>query len=76
MVSACVLVCCNPGSYNEVAEAMGNMVGVKRAFGVVGRWDVVSELEATSLKTLREVVMKIHDLPGVRVTETLVEVPL
>ena len=76
MVSACVLVCCNPGMFNEVAEAMGNMAGVKRAFGAVGRWDVVSELKATDLETLRDVVMKIHDLPGVRVTETLVEVPL
>lgn len=76
MVSACVLVCCNPGRFNEVAGTIRNISGVKRAFGAIGRWDVIFEVEASDLKTLRDVVMNVHDLPGVRVTETLVEVSL
>lgn len=46
--------------------------GVKRAFGVHGRWDAVAEIEVADHKILGETVLKFHGLPGVRATETLI----
>jgi len=72
MVLACILVCCQAGKYKDVAAELKKVKGVKRAFGVHGRWDVVAEIEAADLKTLSETVLKLHGLPGVRATETLI----
>lgn len=72
MVVACMLICCQAGKYKEVAAELGKMEGVKRVFGVHGRWDVVAEVEVADLKALGEMALKLHGLPGVRATETLV----
>ena len=72
MVLACILVCCQAGKYKDVAAELRKATGVKRAFGVHGRWDVVAEIEVADLKTLSETVLKLHGLPGVRATETLI----
>ncbi len=72
MVIACILVCCEAGKFKEVIEEVRKITGVKRVFGVHGRWDVVVELEALDLKALGETVLKLHGLLGVRATETLI----
>jgi DNA-binding Lrp family transcriptional regulator len=72
MVVACILVCCQAGKFKEVAAELKKMEGVKRAFGVHGRWDAVAEIEVADLKALGETVLKLHGLPGVRATETLI----
>ena len=73
MVLACVLVCCEPRKYIEVAKKAREIKGVVRAFSASGRWDVVVEVEAVDLKALTDVALKINGLSGVRATETLVE---
>ncbi|MEM3061713.1 MAG: Lrp/AsnC ligand binding domain-containing protein [Candidatus Bathyarchaeia archaeon] len=73
MVSACILVCCEPGKYLEVAEKLREVKGVVRAFSTSGRWDVIAEVEAPDLKALTEVALKINALTGIRATETLME---
>ena len=73
MVLACVLVCCEPGKYSEVARKIREIKGVARAFSTSGRWDVVAEVEVADLKALTDVALKINGLSGVRATETLVE---
>ena len=72
MVVACILVCCQAGKFKEVAAELKKIEGVKRAFGVHGRWDAVAEIEVADLKALGETVLKLHGLPGVRATETLI----
>jgi len=72
MVVACILVCCQAGKFKEVATELKKMKGVKRAFGVHGRWDAVAEIEVADLKALGQAVLKLHGLPGVRATETLI----
>lgn len=71
-MQACILVCCEAGKYKEVAGKLKKLKGVKRAFGVHGRWDVVTEIEVRDLKALSETVLKLHGMAGVRATETLV----
>lgn len=73
MVLACVLVCCEPGKYADVAKKVREVKGVVRAFSCSGRWDVVAEVEVADLKALTEVSLKVNGLSGVRATETLVE---
>lgn len=58
--------------YKQISENSRKIEGVKRAFGVHGRWDIVAEIEAADLKALGEAVLKIHGMEGVRATETLV----
>jgi len=72
MEVACILVCCQAGKFKEVAAKLKKIEGVKRAFGVHGRWDAVVEIEVADLKALGETVLKLHGLPGVRATETLI----
>lgn len=76
MVSACVLVCCEPGKYSEVAKKVRELKGVVRAFSACGRWDVIAEIEAVDMKALTDIALKINGLSGVRATETLVEATL
>ena len=76
MVSACVLVCCEPGRYPEVAKKVKDVKGVARAFSACGRWDVVAEVEAEDMKALTRCALRINGLAGVRATETLVEASL
>jgi len=73
MVLACVLVCCEPKKYSEVAKKIREVKGVARAFSASGRWDVVVEVEVADLKALTDVALKINGLSGIRATETLVE---
>ena len=49
--------------------------GVHDAFDVSGRFDAIALIEAKDLSTLKEAVLKIQRIKGVRRTETLVEVP-
>jgi len=72
MVFACVLICCESGKFKSVAGEVKKLKGVKRAFGVHGRWDAVAEIEAADIKAVGEMALKINGLPGVKATETLV----
>jgi len=72
MVSACVLICCEPSKFKGVADEVRKLEGVRRAFGVHGRWDAVAEIEVADMKALGEIALKINGLPGVKATETLV----
>ena len=49
------------------------IAGVKHAFAVAGRADVVALVEAPDLKGLSNLVMKVFRTPGVTASETLVE---
>jgi DNA-binding Lrp family transcriptional regulator len=66
------LICCEAGNFKEVAEEVKKLQGVKKAFGVHGRWDAVAEVEIADIKTLAELAFKINGLPGVKANETLV----
>lgn len=72
MVVACILVCCEAGKYKDIVSGIKKIKGVKTTFGVHGRWDVVVEIEASDIKELSETALKLHALPGVRATETLI----
>ncbi|MBS7639509.1 MAG: Lrp/AsnC ligand binding domain-containing protein [Candidatus Bathyarchaeia archaeon] len=74
MVSACVLIRTEHGRFEEVVKSVSQVKGVKRVFPVLGRYDVVADVEVENMRDLASTVLKISRLSGVVFTETLVEV--
>lgn len=74
MLSACVLIRTVRGKYEEVVRSISQLKGVKRIFPVLGRYDVVVDLEASDFKELGSVVMRMGRIFGVVFTETLLEI--
>lgn len=74
MIRACMLIRSERGKFREVAEKVRQFKEVKDAFTVLGRYDVVVDLEAEDFRELSSVALRIGRLAGVVFTETLVEV--
>lgn len=74
MVSACVLIRTEHGKFEDVVKAISQLKGVKKVFPVLGRYDVVADVEATDMKELGSTVLRMGRMSGVVFTETLVEV--
>jgi len=74
LVSACVLIRTSHGKFKEVVERIQQIKGVARVFPVLGRYDVVADVECPSISELGSTVLRISRLAGVVFTETLVEV--
>jgi len=70
---ATILISLVPGKFKDVAKAIAKIKGVKMSFAVFGRYDVVVFAETVNLKELSDLRERIVSLPGVRRTETLVE---
>jgi len=74
LIRACMLIRSERGRFKEVAERVRQFKEVKDSFTVLGRYDVVADLEAEDLKSLSSAVLRIGRLAGVVFTETLVEI--
>lgn len=74
MLSACVLIRTSYGRWDDVVESIRKLTGVKRIFSVLGRYDVVVDLEASDIAELSSIVLRIGKFAGVVFTETLIEV--
>ena len=74
MLSACVLIRTSYGRWDDVVESIRKLTGVKRVFSVLGRYDVVVDLEASDIAELSSIVLRMGKFAGVVFTETLVEV--
>ncbi len=74
MISACVLIRSRRGEFDEVVENVEQIEGVNKIFPVLGRYDVVVDLEAPDPLTLGNTVLKMGRMVGVVFTETLVEI--
>ena len=74
MVSACVLIRTERGKFDDVTERIGKLKEVKDAFPVLGRFDVVADLEVKDFDTIAAVVLRLGNMAGVVFTETLPEV--
>ena len=74
MTNACMLVRTEKGKFDQVAKNLRQIPEVKRVFAVLGRYDVVVEVEAASVRQIAKAVMKANRQVGVVYTETLPEV--
>jgi DNA-binding Lrp family transcriptional regulator len=75
-IRAYVLVNTDPGKTTDVANRVSSVSGsprVKKCCVIMGRFDVLVEVEADDLNSLTDAVLaKIATIPGVRRTETAV----
>ncbi len=74
MVSACVLIRTSQGKYEEVVKMISQVKGVRGVFPVLGRYDVVVDVDDMNLADLGATVLRIGRVGGVVFTETLVEI--
>ena len=74
MLNGCVLIRTQHGKFEDVVKLIGQMKSIKRVFPVLGRYDVVVDLEASNYESLGSTVLKMGMISGVVFTETLVEV--
>lgn len=77
MVGGIVLVRLKAGKEKQALEKIRRIEGVSHVTGVFGRWDLIVDVEATTLQELTElVVSKIRSVDGVENTETLLTTAL
>jgi DNA-binding Lrp family transcriptional regulator len=62
------------GKYDEVVRSISQLKGVRRAFPVLGRYDVVVDLEAEDSKEIGSTIMRMGRIFGVVFTESLMEI--
>jgi uncharacterized protein with GYD domain len=74
LISACVLVRSKRGEFDEVAKRIQQFKVVKRIFPVLGRFDVVVDVEASDEISLGNAILRMGKIAGVVFTETLMEV--
>jgi hypothetical protein len=74
LISACVLVRTSHGKFEEVVDMIRQIKGIHRVFPVLGRYDVVADLESNDFLDLGTIVLRIGRLAGVIFTETFIEI--
>ncbi len=74
LLSACVLIRTEHGRFEDVVGPIRQLRGVKRVFPVLGRYDVVVDLEASNFDELGATVLRMGRMSGIVFTETLVEI--
>jgi DNA-binding Lrp family transcriptional regulator len=74
LVSACVLIRTSHGKFEEAVEKIRQVKGVQTVFPVLGRYDVVADVEESSTDELGATILRLGRLAGIVFTETLVEI--
>lgn len=73
MVGAFILINTEIGEELEVLEKLEDIQGVIEAYTVYGVYDIIAQLEAESMETIKELVHnKIRELDRIRSTLTMV----
>ncbi len=72
MKAAFVMVKCELGRLEEVANAIMELEGVSEVHSVTGEWDLLVKLFAPSYEAFGDVIPDVlQKVPGIRNTETL-----
>jgi len=73
MISACMLIEASPGKVETVLDRVKKVSGVRKAFTVFGRFDIVAFIEAQDYEAVRKLSLTVNAIEGVEETETIVE---
>jgi DNA-binding Lrp family transcriptional regulator len=73
MVSAIVLLDCEKGKINQIAEALADLPGISEVYSVAGRVDLAAVIRVPNNDGLAEVVTsQMLKIPGIIRSETLI----
>jgi len=72
-LNACILVKTKPAASDEVLTQLRKLKGVRKAYVVYGRFDLVAFVEGADYPALRQLTGVINAIEAVRSTETLAE---
>lgn len=73
MPAAIVLVSCDVGKEDSVADQMCRLQGVENVALVYGVYDIVAKLSAETMDGLEGIIIrKLRTVPGIKATVTLV----
>jgi DNA-binding Lrp family transcriptional regulator len=73
MVSAIVLIECEKGAINQIAEALADMKGITEVYSVAGRVDLAAVIRVIDNEALAHIVTnQMLTIPGITRTETLI----
>lgn len=73
MLNACALIKTTPHQTEAVLQRTAKLKGVRKAFVVYGRFDMIAFIETEGYPEIRKLTGTINAIEGVRSTETLVE---
>jgi DNA-binding Lrp family transcriptional regulator len=72
MKAAFVLIRCELGRIEDVANALMEIEGVSEVHSITGPWDLLAKLYAPDYDAFGDVIPgRVQKLPGIRETETL-----
>jgi DNA-binding Lrp family transcriptional regulator len=72
-LDACILLKTVPLQTDAVLSKVRSLDGVRKAFVVYGRYDMVAFAQADAYPQIRKLTGQINSMQGVRSTETLIE---
>jgi DNA-binding Lrp family transcriptional regulator len=73
MVSAIVLIECEKGAINQIAESLADMKGITEVYSVAGRVDLAAVIRVIDNEALAHIVTnQMLTIPGITRTETLI----
>lgn len=73
MVSSVILIECEKGKINQVAEALADLSGITEVYSVAGRVDLVAIVRVTDNDRLAAIVTEhMLKIQGITRTETLI----
>jgi len=72
-MKAAILISVEVNKLSGVLNEVKKVSGVKEAFSVAGRADIVAIIEAKDLNELSKISVKLNSILGVSTTETLIE---
>ena len=73
MTTAVILLNCERGQVNAVAEKLAAIPGISEVYSVAGRWDLVAMIRVRKNEDLAPLVTaRMLQVPGIRETETLI----
>lgn len=73
MTTAVILLNCERGKVNAVAQNLAEIPGITEVYSVAGRWDLVAMIRVRQDEELADLVtVKMLQVTGIRETETLI----
>jgi DNA-binding Lrp family transcriptional regulator len=63
------------GKIHDVLEKLKNIDGVQERYSITGPYDLIAKVEAKDMETVKDVLQKIQEIPGVVKTLSSIVLP-